>query len=80
MTWAEIGVRRRAIIQRFADNDKLSNVNHWIETGKTRGPDRRPPEDAPEVHIAKEQIRKDGKVIPENVTKAIEEWRDQRKT
>ncbi len=80
MNWAEIGVRRRAIIQRIAQNEKLSDVNHWIETSELRGPDRRPPEDAPEVHIAREQIRKDGRLIVENVTRAIEEWRDQHKT
>ena len=77
MTWAEIGVRRRAIIQRIADNEKLPDVNHWIEAGELREPNRRPPEDTPEVLIAREQIRKDGRVIVENVTRAIEEWRDQ---
>ena len=81
MTWAEIGVRRRSIIQRIAQNANLPDVNHWIETGEITGTRENgpPPEDTPEVHIAKEQIRKDGKVIVENVTRAIEEWRDQHK-
>ena len=77
MTWAQIGIRRRAIIERIAQNEKLPNVNHWIETGEIRDADQKPPEDSPEVHIAKEQIRKDGRIIVENVTRAIEEWRDQ---
>ena len=81
MNWAEIGVRRRAIIGRIAQNEKLPDVNHWIETGELRdATNRKPPEDTPEVHIAKEQIRNDGYVNVENVTRAIEEWRDQHKT
>ena len=80
MTWAVAGVRRRAIIQRIADNAKIPDVGHWFETGEIRKPNRRPPEDAPEVKIAREQIRKDGRLILENVTKAIEQWRDQHKT
>ena len=80
MTWAEIGVRRNAIIQRIAQNEKLPDVNHWIETGELREPNRKPPEDTPEVHVAKEQIRKDGYVNVENVRRAIEEWQDQHKT
>ncbi len=80
MNWAVKGVRERATIQRVADNAKVGQLEHWIETGKLQSLDRsRPPEDTPEVHIAKEQIRKDGRVIIENVTRAIEEWREQRK-
>jgi len=77
LTWAAAGVRRRAIIQRIADNAKIPDVAAWIETGQLREPNRRPPEDKPAVKIAKDQIRKDGRVIIENVTKAIERWRDQ---
>ena len=66
------------MIQRIADNAKIPDVAHWIETGKIRREvDQQPPEDTPEVHIAKEQIRKDGRLILENVTKAIEQWRAQ---
>ena len=76
MTWAEIGVRRRAIVQRIADNEKLPHLNHWIETGDIGELlESKPSEDSPEVHVAKEQIRKDGRLIVENVTRAIEEWR-----
>ena len=80
MKWAEVGVRERSLIQRIAQNSKLSNPNHWIETGELRGQSCRPAEDTPEVHIAKEQIRKDGRIIVENVTRAIEEWREQHRT
>ncbi len=80
MNWAEIGVRRRSIIQRIAQNEKLPDVNHWIETGEVRGPDRKPPEDTPEVHIAHKQIDRDGTLIVENVIEAIEKWRAQHKT
>ncbi len=81
MTWATIGFRRRAILQRIADNEEISDVEHWIETGQLRqrrpGP---PPEDTPEVHVAREQIRRDGRLIVENVTRAIEQWREQHQT
>jgi len=77
LTWAVAGVRRRAIVQRIADNAKIPDVGHWIETGEIREPSEKPAEDTPEVQIAKEQIRKDGRLIVENVTKAIEQWRDQ---
>lgn len=76
-----IGFRRRAIVQRIADNAEIHDVEYWIETGELR--DRhagQPPEDTPEVHVAREQIRKDGRLIVENVTKAIEQWRDQHQT
>ena len=75
MTWAVAGVRRRAIIQRTADNAKIPDLAHWIETGEIRDNTRRPPEDDPAVKIAQEQIRKDGRLIVENVTKAVEQWR-----
>jgi hypothetical protein len=81
LKWAEVGVRERSLIQRIAQNSKLPNPNYWVETGDLGGqPCRKPPEDTPEVHIAKEQIRKDGRLIVENVTRAIEKWRDQHKT
>lgn len=75
MTWAVAGFRRRAIIQRTADNADIPDVAHWIETGEIRQQDRQPPVDDPAVLVALEQIRKDGRVIPENVAKAIDEWR-----
>ena len=78
--WAEVGVRERSVIQRVADNAKTGQIEHWIKTGELRGQSCRPPEDTPEVHIAKAQIRKDGRLIVENVTRAIEEWREQHKT
>lgn len=79
MTWAAAGVRCRAIIQHIASDAKIPDVAHWIETGEIRrsAADRPPPEDAPEVHVAREQIRKDGRLIVENVTRAIEQWREQ---
>jgi hypothetical protein len=81
LTWAERGVRERATIQRIADNAKAGQLEHWIETGHLQSLDRsRPAEDTPEVHIAKAQIRKDGRIIIENVTRATEEWREQHKT
>lgn len=61
----------------MADNAKIPDVAHWIETGEIREPNQRPSEDAPEVKIAREQIRKDGRLIVENVTRAIEQWREQ---
>ena len=64
----------------MADNATAGQLGCWVETGELGGGNERPPEDTPEVHIAKEQIRKDGKVIPENVARAIEEWRDHHKT
>ena len=70
------GVRRRAIVQRTADNAKIPDVAHWIETGEIREQDRRPPADDPAVLVALEQIKKDGRLIIENVTKAIEQWRE----
>lgn len=69
------GVRRRAIIQRTADNAKIPDVAHWIETGEIREQDRRPPADDPAVLVALDQIQRDGRLIVENVTKAIEQWR-----
>ena len=77
MTWAVAGIRRRAIVQRIADNAKIPDVGHWIETGEIREPYTKPAEDTPEVQVAKEQIRKDGRLIVENVTRAIEQWREQ---
>jgi hypothetical protein len=70
------GVRRRAFIQRVAANAKIPDVAHWIETGEIRDQTRRPPGDDPAVLIALEQIRKDGRLIVENVTKAVEQWRE----
>ncbi len=64
----------------MADNAKAGQLGRWVETGELLGESGRPPEDTPEVHIAKEQIRKDGKVIPENVTRAVKEWREHHKT
>lgn len=78
--WAETGVRERATIQRVADNAKGGQLDHWIETGHLGSQSSRPPEDSPEVHIAKAQITKDGRIIIENVTRAIEEWREQHRT
>jgi len=62
-----------------ADNAKAGLLGCWVETGDLLEESGRPPEDTPEVHIAKEQIRKDGKVIPENIARAVEEWREQHK-
>ena len=73
-------MRERALIQRVADNGQAGELDRWSETGELGGRNERPAEDTPEVHIAKEQIRKDGKVIPENVERAIVEWREQHKT
>lgn len=64
----------------MADNAKAGQLGRWVETGNLLEESERPPEDTPEVHIAKEQIRKDGKVIPENITRAVEEWREHHKT
>ena len=64
----------------MADNAKAGQLGCWVDTGDLLGESARPPEDTPEVHIAKEQIRKDGKVIPENITRAVEEWREHHKT
>ncbi len=64
----------------MADNAKADQLGEWVETGQLGERSSRPPEDTPEVHIAKEQIRKDGKVIPENIARAVEEWREQHKT
>lgn len=48
----------------------------WIRTGRlTSRQDDPPAEQDPAVLIAQEQIRKDGRLILENVTKAIETWR-----
>jgi hypothetical protein len=77
LKWAVSGFRRRAIIQRTADNAKIPDLAHWIETGEIRDDSRPPPEEDPAVKIAAEQIRKDGRLIVENVTEAIEKWREQ---
>jgi hypothetical protein len=37
--------------------------------------DQPPPESDPAVLVAHEQIRKDGRVIPENIERAVNEWR-----
>jgi len=75
LNWAEIGVRGRSVIQRVADNAKSGQINRWTETGELDATASiQPPEDRPEVHIAREQIRKDGRIIIENVTRAIEQW------
>ena len=60
----------------MADNATAGQLGYWVETGELAERSSKPLEDTPEVHIAKEQIRKDGKVIPENITRAVEEWRD----
>jgi hypothetical protein len=77
LTWAVSGFRRRAIIQRTADNAKIPDLAHWIETGEIRDETRRTIEDDPAVQIAAEQIRKDGRLIVENVTEAVNKWREQ---
>lgn len=68
------GLRRRAIIQRTAENAKIPDLAHWIETGEIRQP-AAPVEADPAVLVAQEQIRKDGRLIVENVIKAVEQWR-----
>jgi hypothetical protein len=69
-------MRLRLVSQRTAIWAQNWDAAYWIQTGKLRTPEsQRPAEDDPAVKIAQEQIRKDGRVIPENIAKAVEEWR-----
>ena len=71
-------MRLRLVLQRTAiwASGAEWNPVAWIRGTDGRRNDRRPPEEDPAVKIAAEQIRKDGRVIPENVTKAVELWRE----
>lgn len=67
-------MRLRLYYQRTAIWKEKFDAAHWIRTGNVRASNAAPPEDDPAVKIAQEQIRKDGRLIVENVTKAVEEW------
>lgn len=78
MTWALSGVRLRALTDRTAKNAKIQDVAHWIETGELRDDTKPPVEADPAVLVAREQIKKDGRLIVENVAKVIEQWQQDR--
>ena len=76
MTWAAEGMRLRLVCQRTAIWADKWDSAAWIRTGKMREKsDQPPPESDPAVLVAHEQIRKDGRVIPENIERAVNEWR-----
>ena len=71
------GVRFLLTHQRFAINrEKAFDAEQWIWHAKVKEPEtsRYQPDD-PVVLVAQQQIAKDGMVIIENVTRAVEEWR-----
>jgi len=69
-------MRLRLVLQRTAIWASKWDPAAWITTGQMREMiDQPPPESDPAVLVAAEQIRKDGRVVIENVTKAVDEWR-----
>lgn len=69
-------MRLRLACQRTAIWANQWDPATWIRTGAlTSRRDEPPAEQDPAVLIAQEQIRKDGRLILENVNEAIEAWR-----
>lgn len=69
-------MRLRLVCQRTAIWAQNWDAAAWIQTGRIESPNDGPPaEQDPAVLVAQEQIRKDGRVIPENIARAVDQWR-----
>lgn len=69
-------MRLRLVNQRTAIWAKDWDVPEWIRNGRLRDQTQESEPEDPAVLVGREQIRKDGgRLIVENVNRAIEEWR-----
>ena len=69
-------MRLRLVNQRTAIWAKDWDVTEWIRAGRMQDPTQEAEAKDPAVLVGREQIRKDGgRLIVENVNRAIEEWR-----
>jgi hypothetical protein len=68
-------MRLRLACQRTAIWSSPWDPAHWIKHGELRTPAaEQPVENDPAVLVAQEQIRKDGRLIVEHVTAAVDAW------
>lgn len=77
------GVRLRLFEQATAVWARDWNPAHWIRTGQMASAEANRPrvEHDPQTLIARDQIRRDGgQVIPENIQRTIEAWRQSQET